>query len=203
MNASGSEPDRSIRKILYNTYLDVVAFSSPGTAREVSAKAIGFKLMYNQAVSDVAIPQYLQKNRVHCVHLIRRNHLDAILSAEAVRLRGLAHAEDGAKVSDVRIKLESKSIALRIARRERDIESARQFAKFLRLPTTEIFYEDLKADPAAIKPVLKFLGVDAESIQLKSGLRKLNSNSHRDLISNYSKVAAALKDTKYADLLRD
>ena len=192
------EPTRRERDRLYNQYLDESVFAS----RQAS-KAIGFKLMYNQAVSDLAIPKYLQQNSVSCVHLIRRNHLDAVLSAEAVRLRGLAHAETNAPVRQVTIHLEPESIELRLQRRDREIAAASEYADFLGLPVIELVYEELSADITRIIPVLEFLGVDSSAVDLTSRLRKLNSKSHRELISNYDDIARALHGSRFAHMLRD
>jgi LPS sulfotransferase NodH len=200
---TGSEPDRAARKVLYREYLDHQVFSADTVPGAEAAQAIGLKLMYNQAVSDIAIPRYLQNRAVSCVHLIRRNHLDAILSAEAVKIRGLAHAEHDTDVSKVAIELEPESIALRIERRSRDIEAASELINFLRLPAVELFYEDLIDNVAAIKSVLEFLGVDPDAADLTSRLRKLNSTGHPNLIANYDDVAKALRGTRFCDLLRE
>ena len=208
------EPNRAEQVSLYPAYLHcVLTMGAPSQwvkdppthhkwrkAGENSAKAVGFKLMYNQAISHPAIPRYLQNNNVHCIHLIRRNHLDGIVSHEAVANRGFAHA--GKKADAQATKIDAASIVMRIKRRAADVRAGQEFARFLRLPTIEIFYEDLKEDLSGMSQVLEFLGVDPSPERLKSKLKKMSSNSHRDTIANYDEVAAALKGTEFESLLR-
>ncbi len=189
------EPNRAEQVSLYLAYLHGLAFMA---IRD--EKAVGFKLMYNQAISHPAIPRYLQNNKVHCIHLIRRNHLDGIVSHEAVANRGFAHA--GKKADAQATKIDAASIVMRIKRRAADVRAGQEFARFLRLPTIEIFYEDLKEDLSGMSQVLEFLGVDPSPERLKSKLKKMSSNSHRDTIANYDEVAAALKGTEFESLLR-
>jgi hypothetical protein len=74
----------------YFQYLDEVVFCPRD-----GIEATGFKLMYNQAISAFAIPAYLKLRGVRLIHLVRRNYLDGILSADSVTKRGVALAEQG------------------------------------------------------------------------------------------------------------
>jgi LPS sulfotransferase NodH len=180
----------------YFEYLDAEVFCpQPGIA------AAGFKLMYNQAATELGVLAYLSVRGVSIIHLIRGNHLDAVLSEETSSVRGMFHAEVGAKIDDLQIELDMFTLLDRIKRREADINAARRFFSTARLPYHEVYYEDLLADPAALKPVLNFLHV-RENPSLTSSLTKINSTNQQRLISNYGEIKATLTGTRFAGLLR-
>jgi LPS sulfotransferase NodH len=181
---------------LYFQYLDEEVFRKrPGK------KAIGFKLMYNQAATELGLLAYLSVRGVAVIHLIRRNHLDAILSEETSLVRGVAHAESGAEVADLRIELDTLTLLDRLEQREADVQGASEFLASENVPCREVHYEDLLASPTALKPIQGFLDV-GESSSLTSNLTKINPTSHRQLIRNYDAVQEALTGTRFAGLLR-
>ena len=186
------------RTKLYFRYLD----EEVHCARDDGRAAAGYKLMYNQAASAFAIPLYLMCRNVRVVHLIRRNHLDAVLSAEAVKLRRRAHSVSGVAVEAVRVDLEAHSLVGRLAARGAEVEVVRREFSGLGVPYCELFYEDLLADRAEISEVLEFLGVDADATALSSQFSRLNTTSHRELLKNYDDIACVLAGTRFEDLLR-
>lgn len=196
--AHGWPTQRLARTRLYFQYLDQEVFRDrPGV------KATGLKLMYNQAVSSIAVPLYVKLRGVRVIHLIRRNCLDAILSAEAARVRGIAHATSGATVGTLKIPVEAHSLRYRLDEATSEIKAARLYCRTLGVPTCEVFYEDVVQDVASLAPTLKLLGVDPNIEHLTSELRKLNATSHRDLIENCDEIRAVLDGTPYASMLRD
>jgi len=180
----------------YFQYLDEEVFRKrPGK------QAVGFKLMYNQAASELGALAYLCVRNVPVIHLIRRNYLDAILSEEAALVRGVAHAETGAEVDDLRIELDTLTLQTRLEQRESEIQQTSDFLAAENVPCREVHYEDLLAGPSALEPIQGFLGV-GEREELTSNLTKLNPTSHRQLIRNYDAVQEALTGTRFAGLLR-
>ena len=70
---------------LYFQYLDAEVYCRrPGVA------VTGFKLMYNQASTELGVLAYLSVHNVSIVHLIRGNYLDAVLSEETSAARGVS-----------------------------------------------------------------------------------------------------------------
>ena len=181
---------------LYFEFLDQEIYSS-----RHNAAAVGFKMMYRQAQRGFGIPAYLKIRNVCVVHLIRFNHLDVLLSEEAVRARKYHHAAPGTEVVPVRITLEPRTLAYRLEQREQMIRQARESYSGLGLPYLEVAYEDLRKDVSVILQCLQFLGVEADLEKLSCSTRKLNPDSHRDAIVNYDEVERALRDTRFADLL--
>ena len=164
-------------------------------------KAIGFKLSYTQAVRGFAILAYLKAHRVSVIHLLRRNHLDRILSEDAIHARAQLHARVGVTVAPVQIHLEPESLLRRIEDRDQQNRSAREFYSKLGVPCFELFYEDLLKDQSAMVGVLRFLGVDPTQ-PLHSPLQKLNPTDHRQIIANFDEVRDVLEGTPFAHLLR-
>lgn len=181
---------------LYFEYLDAEVFCAhPGET------TTGFKLMYNQASTELGVVAYLQVHRVPVVHLIRGNYLDAILSEETSAARGVFHVEAGAKLSALQIDLDPCTLVDRLDEREAAVRGAAEFLRRAGMPYHEVLYEDLLADPRALKPVLAFLGV-REDVPLKSGLSKINPTDHRQLLRNYDEIKATLAGSRFADMLR-
>ncbi len=181
---------------LYFAYLDSQVYCRrPGVA------VTGFKLMYNQAATEMAVLAYLNVHHASIVHLIRRNYLDAILSQETSRARGVFHVEVGAELEAMRVELDTCSLLDRLADREAEVAAATRFFSAAGLPYHEVYYEDLLGGPEALKPVLRFLRV-REDRALSSCYAKVNSTDHRQLIANYDAVRATLAGTRFADLLR-
>src|SRR5687768_11132775 len=51
-------------------------------------RTVGFKLMYGQLRKHPEILTYMMIRRLRVVHLIRRNHIDVIVSEEVAKLTG-------------------------------------------------------------------------------------------------------------------
>jgi len=169
------------------------------TSEESAIDAIGFKLMYGQLWHHPEILAYMRLNKVHIIHLVRENWLDVILSYEARKIRGVAHAYG--KVEKVRIHLETSSLLDRLEWQESKIQWARRILSRIGLPYLEIAYEDLLSKETRFSTILDFLGIHSDQQDLKGSLEKLNRGSHQELIENYDSVQRILKDSKYNGLL--
>ena len=156
--AHGWPTGRLTRTKLYFQYLDQEVFCA-----RPNIDATGLTLMYNQAVSSVALPLYLKLRGVRIIHLIRRNCLDAILSAETARVRGIAHATAGATVVGLKIPLEAHSLPYRLREATGEIEAARSYCRSVGTPACEVFYEDVVNDIANLAPALDLLGIDSDT----------------------------------------
>ncbi len=180
---------------LYFEYLDTQIF-----APRPQVDAVGFKLMYYQADRGFGIPAYLRQRQVSVIHLIRLNHLDVILSEEAVRVRKYHHAAPGAEVAAVKVRIEPQTLVYRLEERDGMIQSAREECRQLGTPCLELIYEDLLADVSRLDECFQFLGIEATD-SLTSSYQKLNPKSHREILANYEEVAEALAPTRFAQLL--
>jgi LPS sulfotransferase NodH len=195
--SQGSPRTRRDRMRLSFRYLDEEVY------RERSGKsAAGFKLMYSQAAFEFYVLAYLKVRRVAVIHLIRQNHLDGILSEDAVQTRHVAHAHSGGEVQPLQLELDPYTLVERLRARADSVRQARELFSTMGLPYAEIYYENLLADASRIHEAIQFLGIDAVPEQLESSLQKVNPTDHRQLIANYDEVQGLLKDTEFFDLLR-
>jgi hypothetical protein len=166
--------------------------------------AIGFKLMYAQALRFPEVLAYVKLRGVKVIHLLRTNLLDIALSRAAMEHRQFVHARTAAEREHVCPTLDSQSLPGELARIEREQRIATCLLRAMRLDVSTISYESLLAGHDDFARVLAFLGVDDRGTQTLNGtMLKLAPRSHREGIANYSEIAACLASTRFRDLLRD
>lgn len=185
---------KRLRPALLFRYLDGVFRNHPNKG------AIGLKVMYSQAYRLPEILAYIRWRRISLIHLVRRNSLDIVLSGLAKDLRARAHATTASDIEAVRLNIDVQALVHQIGKLERQRKVARAALRSLAVPYYELVYEDVASDPAAMDAAIDFLGL--APVALTSGLRKLNPQSHRDLIENYEDVRRALEKTRFGEMLR-
>ncbi len=162
-----------------------------------NAKAIGFKVSYNQIEKYPAIAAWIKEHEVRIIHLVRGNLLKAILSLKTARKRGQFHSTQ--KVKPVKVFVSPGKLKKSLGRRTRFIEKYRGL--FRDKPYLEISYESYVANrEAETQKVLQFLDID-EFMSLDTDLVKLNPDSVEDILENYEEVAQALKGTNFEKYL--
>lgn len=186
---------RKERLQLYFRYFDEEVFHS-----KHGTPTVGFRLMYLQTQRGFGIPAYVKLRNVTIVHLVRSNHLDMILSHEAVRLRKFYHAAEGQQFERPKVRLEAATLVHRLAEREQQIAAARADWSSLGSPYVEVSYEEMCQNPSVVNRVVEAIGADA-TMELTSNLQKLNPKSHSDLIDNYDEICDTLKGTEFEKLL--
>ena len=120
---SGRAPRRPRATFSYLDYL---------FASNAEARAIGFKLMYDQAVKYPETLVYCMRNRARVIHLIRPNFLDTVISRELMVARGEAHATSADEVAPARVTLDPASIRRRLQLLELETASFRKALRALR-----------------------------------------------------------------------
>lgn len=184
----------ALRPRLLFRYLDELYRKHP------DKQATGFKLMYGQAFRLPETLAYVRSRRVSVVHLTRHNTLDIVLSDMAKSSRGMAHARTETSVPTVQLNVDIPAMLHEMRRLERHRRMAGLLLRHLGVPCHELVYEDLVADPAVMNRCIEFLGL--EQVPLASSLKKMNTQSHRDLLANYADVRLALAATPFASMLR-
>lgn len=168
----------------------------------VNSGVVGFKLMYRQLALYPEIALYLLRHRVRVVHLVRRNHLDVLLSYEVKAKIGRAHLLSGETApEDVCVTLDIADLVKRLERLQRKQSIARTFLTLWQLPHLEVAYEDLLQDEARFRDVFDFLQVELEEELPQSTLVKIRRKGHRDVISNYDAVKEVLLNSRFAGLI--
>lgn len=164
--------------------------------------AIGFKLMYSQLRRYPEILPYLMKQRIRVVHLVRRNHLDVLISFAIKREIGKAHIlSPDDRPSEIAVELDTRSLRRDLRKLEVKHSLGRTTLRLARLDHIEVGYEDLVANPASFGRIREFLRMSAELDVLQSNILKTRTGHQRQVVANYEEVRAALQGSTYADLL--
>jgi LPS sulfotransferase NodH len=175
------------------SYLDNL-YAQPGK--------VGFKLMYAQLGSYPEILPYLLRHRVHVIHLVRRNHLDVLLSYAVKARLGKAHLVSGQSAPDkLQVELETKTLVNKLERLEKFHNWARRLLRWTGLPALEIVYEDLLRDQSNFQRIWDFLSIPPDQRSPQSTLVKIRKGGHREVIINYDEVKQSLVNTRFAGLL--
>ncbi len=163
---------------------------------------VGFKLMYSQLRRYPEILPYLVKKRVRVVHLVRRNHLDVLISFAVKREIGKAHIlspED--RPSEVRVELDTRSLMRDMRKLELKHAVGRLVLRLARLNHIEVAYEDLVADHMQFVHVQEFLGVPAGQGVPRSNILKTRTAGHQQVVANYDDVRAVLRGSRFEHML--
>jgi LPS sulfotransferase NodH len=159
--------------------------------------SVGFKLMYSQLRSFPEILPFLVREKIDVVHLVRRNHIDVLISFALKRQIGRAHVLSAAdRPEDETVELDTGTLL-------RDVRRL-QFRGTLRLARIrhfEVAYEDLVVDPVHFKPLFDFLQIPFEGAALDSAILRTRTGSQRDVLANYDEVREALAGSRFSHLL--
>jgi LPS sulfotransferase NodH len=165
-------------------------------------ETVGFKLMYGQLRKYPELLAYFAIRRVRIVHLIRRNHLDVIVSEELAKLTGASHVLAGTKYEAPKVFLDPSTLLDRMRKRERRPVQARGLVRLIGCRQLEVTYEALLDGEQEFARVARFLDAGTPATDLQSDLAKRGSPSHRDAISNYDEVCRVLASTPFAAMVR-
>jgi LPS sulfotransferase NodH len=170
-------------------------YSTPGK--------VGFKLMYKQMGLYPEILAYLIWHHIPVIHLVRRNHLDVMLSYAVKAKIGQAHLLVGQSAPDeLQVELDTSSLIKQFLWLQRQQNIARKLLIWCRLHHLEVAYEDLVHDQTYyFRLIGDFLSVNSRAQMPQSPLTKIRRGTHRDVIRNYNAVKQVLADSKFAELL--
>lgn len=167
-----------------------------------TSATVGFKLMYAQLGLYPEILAYLIRHRVRIVHLVRRNHLDVVLSYAVKAKIGQAHLLAGQSVpDDIRVDLNTENLIKQMEWLQRKQNLARTLLTCCRLTHLEVAYEDLLRAPDHFDLILDFLSIKPEKHLPRSNVAKIRKGDHREVIRNYIEVKQVLANSKFAALI--
>jgi len=164
---------------------------------------VGFKLMYKQLGLYPEILAYFIRHRIYIIHLVRRNHLDVMLSYAVKAKIGRAHLLVGQSAPDeLRVELDTRNLVRKFMWLQRQQNMARKLLAWCGLPHLEVTYEDMVRDQAYyFRLIGDFLSLNSKEQMPQSPLTKIRTGTHRDMISNYDQVRKVLANSKFASLL--
>jgi LPS sulfotransferase NodH len=184
----------AVRPFTVFSYLDTL-YGMPGK--------IGFKLMYKQLGLYPEILAYLIWRRIYVIHLVRRNHLDVMLSYAVKAKLGQAHLLAGQSApKELRVELDPENLLRQFKWLQNQQNIARRLLMWCGLPYVEVAYEDLIRDQTnCFRAIGDFLSIDSREPMPQSPLTRIRKGTHRDMISNYDQVKKVLANSRFASLL--
>ena len=163
---------------------------------------IGFKLMYTQLRAYPEILVYMAIRRVRVIHLLRRNHIDVIVSEELARVTGRSHDPNTTTGDVPMVYLDPATLVDRIRKRSKRPGEARFLIGLTACPVLEVTYEALLEGQEEFAHICAFLNIPRPATEVKSTLAKRGTRSHKDAIINYNEVKRVLSSTRFSKMLR-
>jgi sulfotransferase family protein len=161
-------------------------------------KARGFKLMYYQTYYMPGLIDYLIKNNIKVILLLRENVLRNALSYMRARATGVYHYLDdneqllaGLSKLDVNTEVLKQKMRM-ITRQNKKLESIIRDMDYIK-----IRYEDFTEWDKTMNRIADFLNVS--HYKISAGAKKLNPDALQDMISNYNEVKNWLKQNNYTE----
>lgn len=174
--------------------------------------AIGFRLIYGHLRQrwDAPVPvagwllPYVAAKRVRVLHLVRRNKLDLLLSAEVAAARGVRHARAGDDLAPSTIRINTQELESELDYALRKERIVRRLISGLRVPQLEVAYEDLVLDTSGVyRRIVEFLSVDPGEHEPHWRMRKVIETTREETVENYDDVVRALRGTKHGVFLEE
>jgi len=167
-----------------------------------SKDATGFKLMYSQLRLFPELLPYLARKNIRVVHLVRRNHLDVLVSFAIKRQIDQAHVlinQD--RPTGITVNIPVDSLLRDVRRLQFKHDFGRALLRVSRLRHVEITYEELVTNQLRFSDVLRFLDIPPSVELPASNIVKSRLGSQREVISNYDEVRRVLAGSRFTHLL--
>ncbi len=161
-------------------------------------KARGFKLMYYQTLYMPGLVDYLKKNNIKVILLLRENILRNALSDLRARSTGIYHHQDNNE--EQRSGLSKLFVDVDALKEKMDgiIKQNKQLENIVHdMDYIKVRYEDFADWDVTMDKIATFLNVKQH--QLTAGAKKLNPDALQDMIENYNEVESWLKQNNYVE----
>jgi LPS sulfotransferase NodH len=163
------------------------------------AHAVGFKLMYDQTRDHQGLLEILALSRFRVIHLVRRDHVRAVISFDIASRRGSWHRHLGEAGAGARVRIEAETLFRRLERREREIQTFRRRLRRLPLRALEVHYERLvHGREETLRSIFEFLRVAPAGAKVTSTLVPSGPELLADAIENLGDVRSVLARTRFA-----
>jgi LPS sulfotransferase NodH len=167
-----------------------------------SPDSTGFKLMYSQLKAYPEILPFLVRKRIDVVHLVRRNHLNVLISLALKREIGRAHVfSETQRPDNVAVELDTRLLVREIRRLQAKQDVGRRILRLARLRHIEVAYEDLVTDAAPFNQILDFLRIPHGGSLPESNILRTRVGTQKDVLRNYDEVRRTLVASPYSQLL--
>ena len=182
------------------TYLRLPSFLKKyfTNKKDENFKARGFKLMYYQTLYMPGLINYLKKNNIKVILLLRENILRNALSDLRARATGIYHNQDDNEAQRsgmAKLNVDINTLQQKmndIIRQNKQLENIVSDMDYIK-----IRYEDFAEWDTTINKIASFLHVSQTTVT--AGAKKLNPDALQDMIENYTEVETWLKQNNYAE----
>ncbi len=163
-------------------------------------KARGFKLMHYQTFYMPGLIDYLKKNDVKIILLLRENIFRNALSDMRARATGVYHNQnENEEVISALPKLKVDTTALKskmehIVEQNKKLEEIAQEMNYIK-----IRYEDFADWNNTMNKIFDFLNV--AHYDVSAGAKKLNPDKAEDMIANFNEVKNWLQQNNYTEFI--
>ncbi len=175
-------------------FLTLTGFLNRFYASDSELQAKGFKLMHFQTYYIPGIFDYLKKNNIKVIVLIRKNVLRNTLSDLRARTTRVYHNDHEGQVAVIpKFKVDIDELGKKM----KQIEG---FDKQLEVSTSNlnrkiVYYEDFENWEKTISDILNYLNVT--NIPLPPASKKLNPDKLEDMIENFGEIKTWLHKNDY------
>jgi sulfotransferase family protein len=162
-------------------------------------KARGFKLMYYQTLYMPGLIDYLKRNNIKIILLLRKNIFRNALSDMRARKTGVYHRKENEKAVSGLPKLNVDVTVLK----NKMNQIIHQNKKLVRITENmnymKIWYEDFADWNNTMNKIFDFLDVSQSDVS--AAAKKLNPDSAGDMIANFNEVKNWLQQNNYSEFL--
>ena len=158
------------------------------------ARAVGFNLMYNHLQRFDLLADWIRRNRVSVIHLVRTNSLDVMISAELARKRDKYHSlkhDDDAE--SIKVSLSPEVVVSDIKRMH---AAHHQYAEWFSgsVPYILITYNSITGHESNLsyRKIVEFLQCEPLMNIPPPTLQKMNPIPPEERLENYSEISATL-----------
>ena len=160
-------------------------------AKSCDATWVGYKLMYNQVDIIPSLLDFHLKHVDKCIHLVRKNVLDIVLSKAMAEKTGVWHSKNDAKTSRICIDPE-----MAIQECKKIVQAQQKFSDIAnKLGALTVSYEDFfdeSKQSGEMNKILEYLELDAEVNIKEVNLRKVINKPVQEVIENFMEVKEKL-----------
>ncbi len=155
-------------------------------------KAVGLKLMYDHVgyrpYKFPMVMEYLRRNSVRVIHLIRENPLDTCISRQSARKTKIWHVMRDEESPKVMVDIPLLLKEIRIV----EASKCRWRSKLKGFRTLEVGYEEFVSDRSRTAgKILEFIDVDA-GVELVSPYKRILAGPLRERVLNYQELKEEL-----------
>ncbi|MCP4976869.1 MAG: hypothetical protein GY931_11965 [Maribacter sp.] len=161
-------------------------------------KAIGFKLMYAQLLNHKVLKSWLRDNNIKIIYITRNNILKIYISRLMLDKYGIAHSVEKTHSKTIHVNPNKILSELdKIAKTSEQMRSVFPKNKCLEITYEDIFFNYVKT----AGKIWEFLDLEDNNTP-KPPLKKITSDSMKQVIENYDEILNVLSGTPYEVFLQ-